>query len=377
MKISEDYIKLRRAWISQLYEEYADIFWRYKIKIGKTIIEISESEKYWGQWYPELRTIKISEDLIKKHSWDVVINILKHEMAHQIVTQVFSGDGGHGELFQKACQMIGLPHDFRSASGDIPRVILDFKEHEIGSEKKKLLEKVNKLLSLAESKNEHEANLAMTKAQELIQKYNLERIKSDTETKYVYKIINHKKRRIENYQRQICSILSDFFFVDIVNSYLYDAESCDTHRTIELLGTLENVLMAEYVYFFLLNQIKSLWAHHQSKTGASFKEKRSYWLGIIQGFREKLELMEKKKFKPPNYQNPRPPTVSALVCMEDIMLKKFSSERFPRLFRRSHQYTKIYEKTYETGKQEGRNLNLYRGVTRKDGNQGRLLSIKR
>jgi len=375
LKPTKEEIKFRRSWTFQLYREYEDISWRYKVKLDPPIIEIFESEKYWGRWIPELRTIKISAKLIHDHSWDVVVNILKHEMAHQIATELFYVDDGHGERFQKCCQMIGVLHDFRSASGDIPRIILDLKKYKISSEKRRLLEKVDKLLSLANSVNEHEAKLAMKKAREFILRYNLKRVKKDEKTKYVYKIINHKKKRIENYQRKICSILSNFFFVDIVCSYLYDATHCDTHRTIELLGTLENVLMAEYVYFFLLNQLESLWAYHQSKTGALFREKRSYWLGIIEGFREKLEQMEKIKSEIPNNKCSNQETISALICAEDKMLSKFKSDRFPRLFSPSHQHPKIYKKTYISGKEDGRKLNLYKGITRKDGHKGKLLPI--
>ena len=375
MKLSEKEIKLRRAWTSQLYKEHEDISWGYNVKLAKPIIEIFDSEQYWGSWLPKLRTIKVSAKLINEYSWDVVINILKHEMAHQIVTEQFNSDGRHCELFQSACQIIGVPHDFRSGGGDIPRTIPDLKEQKISSEKRKLLDKVNKLLSLAESTNEHEATLAMKKAQELIQKHNLKRVQNQETAKYVYKVINHKKKRIENYQRMTCSILSDFFFVDIIYSYLYDAKACDTFRVIELLGTLENVLMAEYVYFFLSNQLELLWTHHQSKTGADFKVKRSYWIGIIEGFREKLDQIEKKKPDFINYKKPEQKTISALVCAEDIMLTGFKHDRFPRLSRKRHQHPTIYRETYDRGKKEGRNLNLHKGITRKDGNRGRLLGL--
>jgi len=373
--LSEKEIKFRRAWTSQLYTEHEDISWGYNVKLAKPIIEIFDSEQYWGRWHSKLRTINISAKLINEYSWNVVINVLKHEMAHQIVTEQFCGDARHDELFQSACQIIGVPHDFRSAGGDITRKISDLKEQKISPGKRRLLDKVNKLLSLAQSTNEHEAKLAMKKAQELIKKYNLKRVQNHETAKYVYKIINHKKKRIENFQRMICSILSDFFFVDIIYSYLYDSQTRDTHRVIELLGTLENVLMAEYVYFFLSNQLKLLWTYHQAKTGASFKVKRSYWIGILEGFKNKLEQMEKKEPDFKNYKKSEQKTISALVCAGDIMLTEFKRDRFPRLFRKRHQHPKIYRETYACGRKEGRNLNLHKGITRKDGNRGRLLPL--
>lgn len=70
----------------------------------------------------------------------------------------------------------------------------------------------------------------MKKANELIEKYNIERIEQKSDSKFVHAIINHKKKRIENYQRSVCLILKDYFFVEVVYSYLYDAHNCETYK---------------------------------------------------------------------------------------------------------------------------------------------------
>lgn len=379
MKITEDDVGLRRAWTLQCYKEHENICWKCRIDISTPVIEIVEAKSYWGYWHHNLGsgTIKLSLNLINEHSWDVVINILKHEMAHQIVTELFDGKNGHGELFQRACQLIGVPDEFCGAHGDLPRIIEDLKEEEINSENRKILKKVKKLLSLAQSKNEHEATLAMQKVNDLIKKYNIERVALNKRSKYVYKIINHKKKRIENYQRNICSILMNYFFVEIVYSYLYDAQSNETYRTIEILGTIENVLMAEYVYFFLLNQLNFLWSDHQLKTGISNREKRSYWLGVIEGFREKLKQMEEKQhILDINNNDSRQETTGALICAEDKMLSNFKNIRFPRLYKYRSKAVSIYCETYKYGVNDGRHLTLHKGLTQKDGFQGKFLSSR-
>lgn len=379
MKITEDDVGLRRAWTLQCYKEHENICWKCRIDISTPVIEIVEAKSFWGYWHHNLGsgTIKLSLNLINEHSWDVVINILKHEMAHQIVTELFDGKNDHGELFQRACQLIGVPDEFCGAHGDLPRIIEDLKEEEINSENRKILKKVKKLLSLAQSKNEHEASLAMQKVNDFIKKYNIERVELNKGSKYVYKIINHKKKRIENYQRNICSILMNYFFVEIVYSYLYEAQSNETYRTIEILGTIENVLMAEYVYFFLLNQLNFLWSDHQLKTGISNREKRSYWLGVLEGFREKLEQMEEKQHVLDiNNNDSRQETTSALICAEDKMLSNFKSIRFPRLYKYRSKAASIYCETYKYGVNDGRHLTLHKGITQKDGFQGKFLSSR-
>ncbi|MFC1552916.1 SprT-like domain-containing protein, partial [Candidatus Latescibacterota bacterium] len=249
MKISESEIMLRRAWITQLYKEHKNICWNYKVDLSKPIIEIFNNQKNLGQWISKFKTIKIDLTLIQDYSWDVVINILKHEMAHQIVHEIFNCDDKHGEVFIKACSMIGVPEEFRSASGDIHYSVKKIVEKRFDSDNAKMLEKVRKLLSLAKSPNENEAFLAMKKAHELIEKHNIKQIEQNDGSRYVYEIITHKKKRIESSQRRICSILLDFYFVDIVYSYLFDPVSCQTYKTIEILGSPENVKIAQHVYF--------------------------------------------------------------------------------------------------------------------------------
>ena len=193
MNLTEVEIKLRQAWASELLEEHEAVCWQYKVRLSKPIIEISNSQMEWGSWDSDFRTMKVSVKLIRGHSWDVTLNVFKHEMAHQIVTDLFDRVDGHGELFQTACKMIGVPKEFRGSKGDIPRKIVDFRNQAIDSANGRMLEKVGKLLSLAQSKNENEAFLAMKKANELIEKYNIDRIEQNKDSKYVYAIINHKK----------------------------------------------------------------------------------------------------------------------------------------------------------------------------------------
>jgi len=376
VNLTREEIKLRRAWISQLYDEHEFICWNHKVNLKRPIIEIYASNTHWGSWDAELQTMNLSVNLIMEHSWDVVVSILKHEMAHQIATDIFNSVDGHGDLFQRACRMIGVPEEFWGAGGDIPRKLTDFRESKIDSENVRILEKVRKLLSLAQSNNEHEAFLAMQKANELIEKYNIERIERNKDSRYVYAIVNHKKKRIENYQRRICLILKDYFFVEVIYSYLYDAVNRETYRTIELLGTKENVLIAEYVYCFLLNQLETLWKAHKRKTdNRSSKNKRSYRLGVIEGFRNKLHQMERKR----NYHilnNSELKTTSALICAQDKMLSDFKSKRFPRLSTYRSQAATLDYGTYKAGINAGKQLTIHRGINQNGGFQGKLLSAK-
>ncbi len=156
--------------------------------------------------------------------------------------------------------------------------------------------KVEKLLALSQSSNEHEAALAMQKANDLIEKYHIQELGFDQEYRYGFGIIDRKRKRIESYQRRICTILHDFFFVRVVLSSLYDPLCNDTYKTIELLGTKENVAIAEYCYHFLENRLASLWSLNRKRfKGTTRTEKNSYYLGLLRGFYQKLQEQKRRK----------------------------------------------------------------------------------
>lgn len=371
---TEAQIKFQRAWITELGHEHERITWRYKVNLGKPMIEISSSRREWGTWDANTRVIRISSAVILEHSWDVTINIFKHEMAHQIVTDVFRSSDAHGLLFEEACNMIGVPQAFRGARGDMPRTLDDFSEEELDLQNMKMLDKVRKLLSLAQSGNENEAFLAMQKANELIEKYNIDRIEQNKASRFVYLIIEHKKKRIENYQRQICLILQDHFFVNVVYSHLFEPTDGQTYRTIELLGTVENVRIAEYVYHFLMNQMDLLWkAHSKTRSGRGIGNKRSYRLGVLRGFHDKLNQQARARSHGVVTVGSEHTTMSALVCAEDKGLNTFMEMRFPRLWSFRPQGPNIDPSSFQAGLKDGKRLNIHRGIERKDGYQGRLL----
>lgn len=380
-------IEFQRAWTAELYREHEAVCWQYRVDLPKPMIDISRARREWGAWDAHSRTLRISAHLIETHSWDITLNVFKHEMAHQIVTDVFKAADGHGRLFKKACDMIGVPHEFRGSGGDLPRSITDFRDRETASENMRMLEKVRKLLALARSKNEHEAFLAMQKANELIEKHNIDRIEQNKRARFVYAVINHKKKRIENYQRKVCQILREHFFVDVVYSRLYDAADCQTYRIIELLGAVENVRIAEYVYFFLMHQMDRLWKRHRRKSGATIAgTKRSYRLGVLKGFHDKLDRQAKERrgsHTPARNARQREAggseaeeseTLSVLICANDPELNAFRQMRFPRLVNYRAPGAKVHLGAFQMGVTDGKQIRLHKGLEKKDGYRGNLLT---
>ena len=186
--------------------------------------------------------------------------------------------------------------------------------------------------------NEHEAALAMQKANELIEKHHIEELGNDAEYRYGFGIIDRKKKRIESYQRRICTILHDFFLVRVVLASLYDPLRNETYKTIELLGTKENVVIAEYCYFFLENRLASLWSLHKHRfKGSTRTEKNSYYLGLLRGFYQKLQEQKKRK-KDFTIE----PQLGDLVVADEKRLENFVGMRFPHLRKAARSGAKVY-----------------------------------
>jgi hypothetical protein len=364
-------LKIRR-WTERLYRDYDHILYSYSVRMSRPQIRVQDVESLWGQWNPTTRTITLSQKLIEMHSWDVVIEILKHEMAHQLVHEVLGYNEHHGPHFRRACVTLGVADWAQTATGEIPRDIPHWKDHPRSPEEDRLIKRVEKLLALAESTNEHEAALAMERVREIYARHNIDRVANQTASAMIHCVISRKKKRTESTESLIFSILNEHFFVRSIHTSLFDAETCEEYKAVELLGTRENVVIAEYVYHFLWNTLQDLWkAYQKVAKRTDGRAKRSYMLGVLSGFRDKLNKGSKTTTSHPD----RSPTECyALIAKGHAELTQFVDYRYPKLAKRSWSAGHAERSSFEAGKAEGANLNLRRGIHHSAGNQGRLLS---
>jgi hypothetical protein len=320
----------------------------------------------WGNWDPETRSITLAHRLIEQHPWDIVVEVLKHEMAHQLAYERLGGyESPHGAIFKDACRLLGVAGWASSASCDLPPEIPDWRQRVLTSEAERLLNRVEKLLALAESSNEHEAALAVERVRQLYAKYNLDRLAAGSDSAYVHCVINRRRRRIESDDSAIFGILTAHFLVRAVFTSLYDACDLCEYRVVELLGARENVLMAEYVYHFLRHKLDTLWEEYRIRTGAAALAKRSYMLGVLSGFREKLDASAVA-----NAEASSTGTSQALLKLADQQLEKFVATRHPRLTTRWWGSGYRDRDSYGAGVADGGNITLHRGIIHRTGNRG-------
>jgi len=371
---------LLQAWQRQLVREHQNLCHYYRLTLPTPLFEIGLGNSRAGSWtpYPEPGIIKIAATLIREQSWDLVLEVLKHEICHQYVSHYFPNpqEPPHGPNFQRACQLLGVHPALRRAQGEMPPPTA------LTGSAPPIMVRVEKLLALAASANEHEAALAMAKAGELMRKHNLKRLRREAGPPpldhYDYLVIDSGRRRRAAHHNHLAAILSDFFYVKTVSYQLYQPATDRHHRVLELLGSKENLLVAEHVYHFLEGQLERRWADfRQTNRGrVSGRERNSYYLGILNGLREKLRGQEQTAAKRANTAATTaaaPPTSSQLICAADEGLRRFREQRYPRLRLTRGKGVRLYDASYRAGEEEGHRLTIHQAIRQPQGNRGRLL----
>jgi hypothetical protein len=346
------------VWLLRLIKEYESILYGYGIKgLKPANLRLSEGTMTLGTWNHETRTIAISRPLISSAPWEVVCQVLRHEMAHQIADELLGGDEGHGSRFLAACQMIWVEPWARNPKVEMGE---DFTEDRLKSldwakftsptqdaEMEKLKERLKKLLALSESSNPHEASIALSKAMKLQQ----ERLISPTDwnQEFETRIIRPKKKRLERHYAKIGAILSNHYQVRIIYCKEFDASTLESFQTMEILGPSQSVELAEHVYFFLLQTLETQFRVEQKKSLSALNRK-SYFDGILAGVSEQLSTQAKGMTIPPS--------AKALAIQSDTLLREYYAKRHPRVTNRSISGSTRDGGSYEKGKQKGRDLHI-------------------
>ena len=367
--------QMKRLWLEQLLREFGDICFQYRLKLLPPVFELSGAVKQLGCWVPGKRMIRISHRLIQQYSWDQVLMVLKHEMAHQVCSEVYRLKTlTHGQSFQQACNLLGVTSPYNEPQGDLESVVAAPPRDFQTASGRRLIGRIRKLLALASSDNEHEAALAMQRATEMLTRYNLDLSEQDAGSGYLRLIINTRRKQMPAYRRMICAILRDFFFVQVICSSIYDAESCCSYTSVNLLGRAENVPVAEHCYYFLEHQLPALWHVYgqQYLKGNRRTAKNSYYLGLLQGFSEKMAMQAQSKFSPAE-KDSETGSPGALVCSNDAKLRSFVNVHFPRLHKRKARGAQVYSRPFEDAVTMGKKIILHRSVTEKRGDGRKLL----
>lgn len=304
-------------------------------------LSFEASARQLGKWDPRQRTLTLSRALIEEHPWGVVLEVLKHEMAHQYCTEVLgvSGESPHGDTFRRVCKARGV--DGRAMG--LPASQAD-------PARDKVLRRIQRLLALADSPEEHEAQAAMNAAQRLMLKHNLSIAEAGVEQSYHVTWLGEPSKRLQAYQRILAGILSEHFFVQCVWIWSYDAARGARGRVLEVTGTASNLEMATWVHAFVLGTAERLWTDHKRRRGIpGNKDRRRFLSGVMVGFHEKLQGQERKHRS------------EGLVWVGDADLEAYVGARHPSV-RKARAASIRVDDAFGSGRSAGHDIVLHKPV---------------
>jgi hypothetical protein len=136
-------------------------------------------------------------------------------------------------------------------------------------------------------------------------------------------------------------------------------------RVLEISGTVQNLKIAEYVHDFIIQFIDAQWYPYNRQKRLNRYRKTDFAVGIIEGFRGKLEssVVKKKSEK----------DIFALIKKGDPQLKKYFKFKYPHTasVKKAARHQDV--RVIRDGNKIGKKLVIARGVCeRKTGKLRRI-----
>jgi len=340
--------------VLQAYRDHNAALFADRLKTP--VIRFVEGQERWGAWISSDRVLELALRLLDR-PWGDLLEVLKHEMAHQYVDEVLgraSQEGPHGPTFQEVCAERGI--DARTAGDPESAWVEPENEGDLS-----ILRRIRHLFSLAQSDNPHEAEAAMRAAQRLMLKYNLDATLKDAEAGYAYRHLGRPTGRRMAWQRVLGSILSEYFFVEVIVVPVYRAREGKKASVLEACGTRQNLEIAAYVHDFLENTAGHLWTQHQRQTCVKGQsEKNSFLYGVMRGFLDKLAQERQRSDR------------EGLVYVGDPALRHYLRARHPYI-RSVSGGGRVGKDAFSAGHAAGARIVLHRGV--ESGSSGKVRQL--
>jgi hypothetical protein len=335
------------------YWQVNDSFFRGAL--SAPTLELVSTRATLGRWIPGTRTIEISRGLVLERPWGAVVEVLKHEAAHQYVHEVLGEkeETAHGPAFRELCARLGIDAHASGVPAPAP-----------GEPANKIVERVAHLLALAESPNRHEAEAAMAAAQRLMLKHNLDAARAAATRAYGFVHLGRPTGRVVEHERIVAMILGKHFFVEAIWIPVYRPLEGKRGTVLEICGTDANLAIAEYVHEFLSQTANRLWSEHKRAQGIrSNRERRAYLAGVMTGFADTLARQDAESRS------------QGLVWVRDGDLELFFRRRHPHVRHVRHAGQRRTD-AWVHGREAGRKIVLHRPVKAAASARGRLLPAK-
>ena len=292
-----------------------------------------------GRWDPATRTITLSEALLQGRRWHLVVSTLRHEMAHQVVSELYGAppEPPHGPAFTRACALLGTS----------PAAAATPAELEQQREEPRIVRTVRGLLALSGSPNRHEAEAALARAQELALKHNISLAASPARRRYACRLLDRPRKRWPSYTWTILHTCEQLHQVHHIRWRLPDGEA-----VVELTGAPENLDLAEYAYHYLVHTGEAEWLRFRQRRGLRNNRQRlSFMSALYSSFDDRLSRQRRHLV-----------TSQALVLHPDRALDAFYRARHPRVYTSACSGHQHHPEAGAAGAQAGARLQIKPGL---------------
>lgn len=350
------------VWSKKLCYEFIKIAADVQQVLGQTLktpmFRLNHSTSELGSWNAAESTLTISFYALDNYEWDVVVHILKHEMAHMIVSEIWgdidTNGRAHGELFAKACDVLGIAaHRTFDPAHDCV-------------EKEKLVSRVQKLFALGESNFKEEADLAIKKAYELMARHNIVAAQlQDMERRFVARPVGDLYLKMPFYIKKLAWLVRKHYFVECIINFL--SVGGKHYNFIEFFGEPHNVDVAEYVYHFLLLEGERHWQSFSVVKASRDYTKSAFLEGFYSGFAVSLQAERESVMAVVDPGNTLP-----IGIADPLLVEKYRGH-YPSL--RKRKGTSGSKKLgKQAGFERGQRVTIRQGVTTTSGSEKKRLT---
>ena len=334
--------------------------------VRRPLFAIKDLKTQWGNWSRANREISLSRHLVLNYPWDSIRDVLLHEMAHQIAQQMpaASAETSHGSNFKRACAILGID----PVASINYKPLQDRMLRKTSNRRDKIMIRIKKLMALAESQNRHEAEAAMLKAHELIAKYNVDQLDDQQDKEIISVFMGQPALRQPKEAYFLANLLQDFYFVRGIWVSAYVFAKAKMGRVLEISGTIQNVEIAGYIYDVIRQYVDSQWSDYNCTRKLRHYRKSDFAVGIIEGFRSKLESHVKR--------NAAAMAKFAMIYRTDPMLETYCKYRYPLTRKINKAVSHRNAAVLNDGKKIGKRLIIAKAITEKKQGKIRLIGHK-
>jgi hypothetical protein len=194
----------------------------------------------------------------------------------------------------------------------------------------------------------------MTKAHELIARHNIEINRHEDGRQFLSIFIGSPALRHPREDYHLANLLQDYYFVSGIWVAAYVIEKSKMGRVLEISGAVQNLKIAEYVHDFIGQFIDARWRKYNQAKRLNRFRKTDFAVGIIEGFRDKLEsnVVSKKAQK----------DIFALIQKRDPQLEKYFKFKYPHTASVKKAASQQDTRVLNDGKKLGKKLVIARGI---------------